>query len=190
MARHAIDCGADAVVGCHSHTIQSYEQYRGRWIFYGLGNYLFKAGYAQAVRENGLVEKIPIRLDPSNHESLLVSFEIVPDNGNGRLSLNRIQPMSFSEGLELRSIDKLELTFDLDAANARLNTYVKKNKKFARSLFVVKDIKKGEMITKENIRSIRPGYGLHPKYLNDILGKSVNQYLERGNPLELKNINT
>src|SRR5262249_5166072 len=34
LARHAIDCGADAVIGCHSHTVQSYEQYRGRWIFY------------------------------------------------------------------------------------------------------------------------------------------------------------
>ncbi len=71
-----------------------------------------------------------------------------------------------------------------------LSEKVQKNKKFARSLFVVKDIKAGEVITHKNVRSIRPGYGLHPKYLKDILGKTINQDLERGSPLALKNIIT
>ena len=48
-----------------------------------------------------------------------------------------------------------------------------KNRLFARSLYVAKEIKKGELFTKENIRSVRPGYGLHPKYFKDILGKSA-----------------
>ncbi len=47
----------------------------------------------------------------------------------------------------------------------------RKSRQFARSLYVAKDIKKGEVITEENIRSVRPGYGLHPKYLKDILRK-------------------
>ncbi len=47
----------------------------------------------------------------------------------------------------------------------------KKSRQFARSLYVSKDIKKGEVFSEENIRSVRPGYGLHPKYLKDILGK-------------------
>jgi len=47
----------------------------------------------------------------------------------------------------------------------------KKSRQFSRSLYVAKDIKKGEVFTKENIRSVRPGYGMHPKYLKDILGK-------------------
>ena len=47
----------------------------------------------------------------------------------------------------------------------------KKSRQFARSLYVIKDIKKGETFTKENIKSIRPGYGMHPKHLNNVLGK-------------------
>lgn len=65
-----------------------------------------------------------------------------------------------------------------------LSETVMKNKKFARSLFAVKDIKKGEMLTHENIRSIRPGYGLHPKYLPEIIGKTTTCDIERGTPLE------
>lgn len=47
----------------------------------------------------------------------------------------------------------------------------KKQRRFARSLYISSDIKKGEVFTLENIKSVRPFYGLHPKYLNDILGK-------------------
>ena len=50
---------------------------------------------------------------------------------------------------------------------------MKKSREFSRSLFVVKDIKAGEIFTEENARLIRPGYGLHPKYLKEILGKKA-----------------
>lgn len=49
----------------------------------------------------------------------------------------------------------------------------KKSRQFSRSLYVAKDIKKGEVFTEENIRSVRPGYGMHPKYLNNILGRKA-----------------
>src|SRR5262249_50245020 len=88
LARHAIDCGADAVIGCHSHTVQSYEQYRGRSIFYGLGNHLFKPGYAQTVDEHGEIKRIRESLSPPNQESLAVSFRISSDMGDGRLALD------------------------------------------------------------------------------------------------------
>lgn len=60
-----------------------------------------------------------------------------------------------------------------------------KGREFCRSLYIAEDVKKGEILTEKNIRSIRPGYGLHPKYLNEILGKSVNQDLEKGDSLKL-----
>ncbi|MBT4951790.1 MAG: pseudaminic acid synthase [Pelagibacteraceae bacterium] len=62
------------------------------------------------------------------------------------------------------------------------------NVKFRRSLYVIKDLKKGEIITKEHIKSIRPGYGLSPKYFHEILGKIVNQNLKKGEPFQLKYI--
>jgi pseudaminic acid synthase len=57
------------------------------------------------------------------------------------------------------------------------------NQKFGRSLFVVKDIKAGELFTEENIRSIRPGVGMHPKYMNEILGATAKRDFKRGEPL-------
>ena len=54
---------------------------------------------------------------------------------------------------------------------------------FKRSLFVVEDVKQGELFTMDNVKSIRPGFGLHPKYLNCILCRTVKQTITRGTPL-------
>ena len=64
----------------------------------------------------------------------------------------------------------------------------KKSRQFSRSLFIVEDVKKGELITKNNVRSIRPGFGLHPKYLEGILGKKINKDILKGEPLDFKHI--
>ena len=53
-----------------------------------------------------------------------------------------------------------------------------------RSLFVVKDIEQGEVFTKDNVRSIRPGFGLHPRHLKDICGKKARKSAKRGSPLD------
>lgn len=79
---------------------------------------------------------------------------------------------------QVRDTEKL-----LGKISYEISDKVKKNKKFARSLFVVKDVNAGDIITKENIRSIRPGYGMHPKHYNDILGKKFKSSSKRGEPL-------
>ena len=54
---------------------------------------------------------------------------------------------------------------------------------FRRSLFAVKDIAEGEIITAENVRSIRPGYGIAPKYFKDLEGKPAKRAIKRGEPI-------
>ncbi len=58
----------------------------------------------------------------------------------------------------------------------------------SRSLYVVKDIEKGEELTTENVRSIRPGFGLHPKHYNSVLGKKVKAKLEKGDRLRFEDL--
>jgi pseudaminic acid synthase len=55
--------------------------------------------------------------------------------------------------------------------------------KFRRSLFVVEDVRSGELFTERNVRSIRPGDGLHPRHFNEVLGKRAACDVERGTPL-------
>lgn len=57
------------------------------------------------------------------------------------------------------------------------------SRKFRRSLFVVEDVKKGELFTAHNVRSIRPADGLHPRHFNEVLGKRAARDVERGTPL-------
>ena len=55
---------------------------------------------------------------------------------------------------------------------------------FRRSIYVVRDVAAGEELTRENIRSIRPGYGLSPKHLPEVLGRRAARNLKRGDPLD------
>jgi pseudaminic acid synthase len=56
---------------------------------------------------------------------------------------------------------------------------------FSRSLYVVEDIPEGGIINTHNVRSIRPGFGLHPKYYKDILGKKVKRDLKKGDRMTI-----
>ena len=65
-----------------------------------------------------------------------------------------------------------------------MNNYVQTSqKKFRRSLFIVEDVKQGEMLTEKNVRSIRPANGLHTKHFDDIIGKRARIDLEKGTPV-------
>lgn len=61
-----------------------------------------------------------------------------------------------------------------------------KGREYSRSLYVAKDMKEGDVITEQNVRSVRPGYGLHPKYLPMVMGKRVNRDLYIGDRFSLE----
>lgn len=90
-----------------------------------------------------------------------------------------LEPEEFKNMVnEIRTVEKA-----LGKGGFELNEKIKKSRKFARSLFVVKDIKVGEIFTEENIKSIRPSDGLPPKFFNEIIGKKAKKYIEKGTPL-------
>jgi len=64
-----------------------------------------------------------------------------------------------------------------------VSEHEKASRVFRRSLFAVKDIEAGEEFTEENVRSIRPGYGLAPKYLSAVLGRRAAEKITRETPL-------
>ena len=60
-----------------------------------------------------------------------------------------------------------------------------KGREFCRSLYVAEDVKAGDVITEKNVRSVRPGFGLHPKYLSKIIGRKVNRDLKAGERMNM-----
>lgn len=82
---------------------------------------------------------------------------------------------------EVRSVEK-----SMGKISYKLTKKQILSRQFARSLYVSNDIKKGETITKHNIKSIRPGLGLHPKYYDDVLGMKAVKNLEKGTRLSFK----
>lgn len=72
----------------------------------------------------------------------------------------------------------------LGKVSYELSEKMLKNRKFSRSLFACKDIKKGELFTEDNIRSVRPGDGCNPKYLPELLGKESDRDYMFGEPIK------
>ncbi len=98
---------------------------------------------------------------------------------------------SFSlEPAELRALcrDAKTAWLALGSVNYERKESEKGNVKFRRSLYVVKDVKKGEKLTSENVKSIRPGFGLAPKYYDEVLGKKALVDMHKGMPLRIDNI--
>ena len=87
---------------------------------------------------------------------------------------------------EFRSM--VEAVREVEKALGTINYYLtektKKSREFSRSLFVVEDIKAGEFLTEKNIRSIRPGFGLHPRYFSQIIGMKARNDINKGTPLD------
>lgn len=69
-----------------------------------------------------------------------------------------------------------------------LDSLVLPEREFSRSLYIAEDMKAGDILNEKNLRSVRPGFGLHPKYLNECLGKKINRDLEKGTRMSLEYI--
>lgn len=76
----------------------------------------------------------------------------------------------------------------LGTVSYELSNKMKDNRKFSRSLFACTDIKKGEVFTEQNIRSVRPGDGISPKYLEELLGKVAKRDIEFGTPILISDL--
>ena len=79
-----------------------------------------------------------------------------------------------------KMVDEVRL---VEKALGKVNYYVSDNqKRRRRSIFVSKDIKKGEVINEDNIKIVRPGYGLHPKYYNQVIETKAIKDFKKGDP--------
>jgi len=105
------------------------------------------------------------------------------------LTLSRAQPgpdsaFSLEPGEFKTMVDQVRLAEKaLGAAHYGLSAAEEASRVFRRSLFVTADVKAGETLTPRNVRSIRPGHGLHPRHLEEILGCRAARDLKRGTPL-------
>jgi pseudaminic acid synthase len=106
-------------------------------------------------------------------------FTLSRNSGGSDASFS-LEPDEFREMVEaIRTVEKAmgEVCYGLAPRE-------EKNKIFRRSLFIVKDIMEGEILTEDHVRSIRPGCGLHPRFLKDIIGKKAKRDLKKGTPIQ------
>ncbi|WP_299524067.1 pseudaminic acid synthase [uncultured Methanobrevibacter sp.] len=110
---------------------------------------------------------------------------ILDRNMGGPDSEFSMEPYEFKQMVDsIRNVEKA-----LGKVSYDLSDKMKSNREFSRSLFVVKDVKKGEVLTKDNVKSIRPGFGAHPKYFNEIIGKVALKDIKKGTPFKLDFVN-
>ncbi len=110
---------------------------------------------------------------------LIEKHLILDRNLGGPDAAFSLEPKEFK--LMVDSIREVEKA--LGDSKYQLTEKMKKSKEFSRSLFITQDIKAGELLSEENVRSIRPAFGLHTKYLKDVLGKKAKEDIKKGTPL-------
>ncbi|MFA6188548.1 MAG: pseudaminic acid synthase [Sulfuricurvum sp.] len=115
----------------------------------------------------------------------VIEKHFILDRGMGGAdSAFSLEPAEFRLMVDaVRDTEQLmgKITYDLSPKSL-------KSREFSRSLFVAEDIEIGEILTKINIRSVRPGFGLPPKYLPTIIGKKATRLLSKGEPLTWEDI--
>jgi pseudaminic acid synthase len=131
------------------------------------------------------VDNIIATVGVSLGASIIEKHVTLDRNGGGpddsfSLESNELKKLCNDSKAAWRSIGKV---------NYSRKTSEKNNIKFRRSLYFVKDISAGSILTSENVRSIRPGFGLLPKYWNDIIGKKIKKSVKSGTPVQWNLVN-
>lgn len=110
----------------------------------------------------------------------VIEKHFILDRGMGGAdSAFSLEPQEFKMMVDaVRDTEKLlgKVTYDLSAKSL-------KSREFSRSLFIAEDVKAGDTISTSNVRSVRPGFGMAPKYLSQILGKKFTLDCLKGTPL-------
>jgi N-acetylneuraminate synthase len=90
-----------------------------------------------------------------------------------------LEPHEFKQMVDsVRMVDKA-----MGSVSYKPSKQEEKMRAYRRSLYVVRDMKAGDRFTQDNVRSIRPGFGLHPRYLDQVFGRRASRDIERGSPL-------
>lgn len=112
----------------------------------------------------------------------IIEKHFIPDRGLGGPDADfSLNPEEFRDMVnQVRLTEKAVGKFDYPVTEK-----MKAGKQFARSLYFSKDLKAGEIITFNDVRSVRPGYGLHPKYIDKVIGKKLTTGVELGDRVNL-----
>ncbi len=109
---------------------------------------------------------------------------ILSRNSNGLDKDFSLEPPEFKQMVSaIRNIEQA-----IGNGSFELTPKIQTARKFRRSLFASKNIAEGAELTADNIKSVRPGLGLHPKYYHEIIGKKASRNIERGTPLSFDDI--
>lgn len=125
IARRAIELGADVVAGCHSHTVMPCEKYLGKWIFYGLGNYIFSGSGAWSYGPDGPKLRA-LNLGSANRESIVPVFGVRSREGRREVFLHQLRATRFGEDGMPRAIHVSKLTVDFQEMNRILARNVRR----------------------------------------------------------------
>lgn len=91
-----------------------------------------------------------------------------------------LEPQEFAELVkQVRTVEKA-----LGTINYSPTPKEQASKVFRKSIFIVQDVRAGETLTRENVRVIRPGYGMHSRHLDEVIGRTATKDIERGTPLD------
>lgn len=138
-------------------------------------------GVKVGVSDHSMTNTLPITAVALG-ASVVEKHIILDRSMGGPDSAFSMQPEEFASMVKaIREVEEVlgEVSYPTDISKIS-------GRQFSRSLYVAKDVKAGDVLTEKNLRSVRPGYGLAPKYLNECLGKKVNRDLEKGDRMSLE----